>query len=44
MTEEEAHARARERGSSKFLYAFIRALLMPIAKLWFRMKVTGAPE
>ena len=42
MTDEEAHARARERGTSKFLYAFIRALLMPIAKLWFRMKVTGA--
>ncbi len=42
MTDEEAHSRARERGTSKVLYAFVRALLTPIAKLWFRLKVTGA--
>ena len=39
---EEAHAFARERGTSRLIYRLVRAVLMPIAKLVFRLKVTGA--
>jgi 1-acyl-sn-glycerol-3-phosphate acyltransferase len=33
---------AREKGVSRPLYAFVRALLVPLLRLWFRMRVTGA--
>ena len=42
VTTQEAHAFARERGTSRLVYAVVRAILMPIAKLVFRLKVTGA--
>ena len=42
VTIQEAHAFARERGTSRLVYAVVRAILMPIAKLVFRLKVTGA--
>ena len=41
MTLEAAHEFARERGTS-WVYAFARFVLTPIAKVWFRLKVTGA--
>jgi 1-acyl-sn-glycerol-3-phosphate acyltransferase len=41
MTLEEAHDFARERGTS-WVYAFARFILTPVAKVWFRLKVTGA--
>ena len=42
MTNEEAHALSRKRGTSKLIYGTARVVLMPIAKLWYRFKVTGA--
>src|SRR3954449_10070812 len=41
MTNEEAHALSRERGTS-FVYELARIILTPIAKVWYRFKVTGA--
>jgi 1-acyl-sn-glycerol-3-phosphate acyltransferase len=40
MSDEEAHEFARERGTS-WIYPFMKVILTPIAKVWFRMKVTG---
>jgi 1-acyl-sn-glycerol-3-phosphate acyltransferase len=42
VTNEEAHRLAREKGVSRPLYAFVRALLAPFLRLWFRMHVSGA--
>jgi 1-acyl-sn-glycerol-3-phosphate acyltransferase len=42
MTNEEAHALSRRRGTSKLIYGTARVVLTPIAKLWYRFKVTGA--
>jgi 1-acyl-sn-glycerol-3-phosphate acyltransferase len=42
VTIEEAHAFARERGTSRFAYTVVRAILVVIAKLVFRLKVTGS--
>ena len=42
MTNEKAHLLAREKGVSKPLYAIVRALLVPLLRLWFRMHVSGA--
>ena len=42
MTNEEAHRLAREKGVSRPLYAFVRALLAPFLRIWFRMHVSGA--
>jgi 1-acyl-sn-glycerol-3-phosphate acyltransferase len=42
VTTEEAHLLAREKGVSKPLYAFVRVLLAPLLRLWFRMHVSGA--
>lgn len=42
MTLEEVHALARKRGTSKLIYGIARVLLFPIAKLWYRLSVTGA--
>ena len=38
------HARARERGVSRRLYAFVRALLTPTLRGWVRLHVSGAEE
>jgi 1-acyl-sn-glycerol-3-phosphate acyltransferase len=42
MTNEEAHALARKRGTSKLIYGTARVVLTPIAAVWYRFKVTGA--
>jgi 1-acyl-sn-glycerol-3-phosphate acyltransferase len=42
VTNEEAHLLAREKGVSKPLYAFVRVLIAPLLRLWFRMHVSGA--
>jgi 1-acyl-sn-glycerol-3-phosphate acyltransferase len=39
--ERRAHARARERGVSRPLYALARMILAPPLRLWFRVRVTG---
>jgi 1-acyl-sn-glycerol-3-phosphate acyltransferase len=39
--ERRAHARAREHGVSRPLYALARVLLTPPLRLWFRVRVTG---
>ncbi|HET6546928.1 MAG TPA: lysophospholipid acyltransferase family protein [Solirubrobacter sp.] len=40
MTNEEAHALARKRGTS-WVYEVARITLTPVAAVWFRFKVTG---
>jgi 1-acyl-sn-glycerol-3-phosphate acyltransferase len=42
MTNEEAHALARERGTSRFLYELVRILLTPICAIWYRLRISGA--
>ena len=42
MTNEEAHRLAREKGVSRPLYAFVRGLVTPFLRVWFRMHVSGA--
>ena len=42
MTAEQAHRLAREKGVSRPLYAFVRALVAPFLRIWFRMHVSGA--
>ena len=42
MTNEEAHRLAREKGVSRPLYAFVRGLVAPFLRIWFRMHVSGA--
>jgi 1-acyl-sn-glycerol-3-phosphate acyltransferase len=37
-----AHARAREGGVLVPLYATIRAMLIPLLRVWFRLRVSGA--
>lgn len=41
MTNEEAHRLAREKGVSGPLYSFVRLLLVPFMRLWFRMHISG---
>jgi 1-acyl-sn-glycerol-3-phosphate acyltransferase len=41
MTNEQAHALSRKRGTS-WVYETARFVLMPIAKVWFRLEVTGS--
>jgi 1-acyl-sn-glycerol-3-phosphate acyltransferase len=41
MSDQAAHEFAREHGTS-WIYAFAKFILTPIAKVWFRLKVTGA--
>ena len=41
MSDEAAHEFAREHGTS-WVYAFAKFILTPIAKVWFRLKATGA--
>ncbi|MGH2742963.1 MAG: lysophospholipid acyltransferase family protein [Thermoleophilaceae bacterium] len=42
MTNEDAHALAREKGVSRPLYALVRALVAPFLRLWFRLRVSAA--
>jgi len=42
VTNEEAHRLARDKGVSGPLYTFLRLLLTPLMRLWFRMHVSGA--
>jgi 1-acyl-sn-glycerol-3-phosphate acyltransferase len=42
VTNEDAHRLARDKGVSRPLYLFVRALLVPFLRLWFRMRITGA--
>src|SRR3954454_2112345 len=41
MTNEEAHALARKRGTSRLIYGTARIVLTPIAGVWYRLKATG---
>ena len=41
LSNEEAHALSRERGTS-FVYELARFVLTPISKVWYRFKVTGS--
>ncbi|MGH2942732.1 MAG: lysophospholipid acyltransferase family protein, partial [Solirubrobacteraceae bacterium] len=42
MTNEEAHRLAREKGVSRPLYAFVKALVVPFMRVWFRLRISGA--
>ena len=42
MTYEQAHRRARERGPSRLLYSIVRALVVPLFRIWFRLRIVGA--
>jgi 1-acyl-sn-glycerol-3-phosphate acyltransferase len=42
MTNEEAHRLAREKGVSRPLYALVRGIVVPIFRVYFRMRVQGA--
>ena len=37
-----AHMHARERGVLGVLYAFVRLLLVPLLRLWFRVRISGS--
>jgi len=41
VTTEEAHRLAREKGVSGPLYAFVRVVLTPLMRGWFRMHISG---
>lgn len=41
MSDAEAHTFAREKGTS-WIYPVLKVILTPIARIWFRMNVTGA--
>ena len=42
MTNEEAHRLAREKGDSRWLYAFVRGIVSPLFRMYFRMHISGA--
>jgi 1-acyl-sn-glycerol-3-phosphate acyltransferase len=42
MTDESAHRFAREHGVNRGLYELVRYVLLPLTKLWYRFRVTGA--
>jgi 1-acyl-sn-glycerol-3-phosphate acyltransferase len=42
VSNEEAHALAREKGVSRWLYALVRGIVSPLFRLYFRMHVSGA--
>lgn len=42
MTNEQAHARAREKGVSRIAYTIVRALCTPVFLLWFRLRIAGS--
>jgi 1-acyl-sn-glycerol-3-phosphate acyltransferase len=44
VTTEEAHRLAREKGVSRPLYAVVRAVLVPLMRTWFRMRISGREQ
>jgi 1-acyl-sn-glycerol-3-phosphate acyltransferase len=42
VSNEEAHALAREKGVSRWLYALVRGIVSPLFRLYFRMHISGA--
>jgi hypothetical protein len=42
MTDEQAHRFSREHGVNRALYEFVRVVLLPLVKVWYRFRVTGA--
>jgi 1-acyl-sn-glycerol-3-phosphate acyltransferase len=42
LTNEQAHALARERGVSRPLYAIVRGIATPFMRLYFRLRIEGA--
>jgi 1-acyl-sn-glycerol-3-phosphate acyltransferase len=42
VTNDQAHQTAREKGVSRPLYAIVRAILVPLMRLYFRMHISGA--
>ncbi len=42
ITNEEAHRIAREEGPSRILYAIVRALMVPLMRLWWGLRIEGA--
>jgi 1-acyl-sn-glycerol-3-phosphate acyltransferase len=42
VSNEEAHRLAREKGVSGWLYAFVRGIVSPLFRLYFRMHISGA--
>jgi 1-acyl-sn-glycerol-3-phosphate acyltransferase len=41
VTNEEAHRLAREKGVSRPLYAFVRGIVTPVFRAYFRMRISG---
>jgi 1-acyl-sn-glycerol-3-phosphate acyltransferase len=42
MSNEEAHALAREKGVSRWLYSLVRGIVSPLFRVYFRMHISGA--
>ena len=42
MTDEAAHRFSREHGVNRAIYELVRVVLLPIVKVWYRFRVTGA--
>jgi 1-acyl-sn-glycerol-3-phosphate acyltransferase len=42
VTNQDAHRLAREKGVSRPLYALVRAVLVPVLRAYFRMRISGA--
>src|SRR5207248_5275935 len=42
LTPEQAHQLAREKGVSKLLYAIVRALAVPLMRIYFRLHIEDA--
>src|SRR3954471_21681947 len=42
MDDEAAHRFTRERGVNRPLYELVRVVLLPVVKVWYRFRVTGA--
>src|SRR3954451_7212822 len=42
MDDEAAHRFTRERGVNRPLYELVRIILLPLVKVWYRFRVTGA--
>jgi 1-acyl-sn-glycerol-3-phosphate acyltransferase len=42
LTHERAHQLARERGVSRPLYSVVRAIVVPLMRLYFRLRIEGA--
>jgi 1-acyl-sn-glycerol-3-phosphate acyltransferase len=42
MTDETAHRFSREHGVNRAIYELVRIVLLPLVKVWYRFRVTGA--